>query len=323
MTTAATVAAGARRRHTSALHRLGSPLVTTTRALRVITLSDDVGHLAQRAITLQPFPARCNRSPLDGRLVPRHKGMRGCPSSFRSRAWALGRSPAARGPAHTTSGGVDVAYCETVPDLVERVTEVELAFSAWETESAGSRWTSLARIGRLTCTHREIRRPFRKGSDGSGCAIGVPSVEAASREGRDERTASPLPANPRGECCEAGSVELVEGVGPAGEGHEERFAGPADLGAVAVLPVEVGGDGSDVGGVLLRGQHRRAEREVECFDEAIGRDLSGQVQRAADVLLVDEAVGQADPAAEPGGEAAAASRWACRISRSWSGWWSW
>lgn len=64
-------------------------------------------------------------------------------------------------------------------------------------------------------------------------------------------------------------------------------------------PVEVGGDNPQAGAVPLRRQDRGAQGEVECGAESVWRDFAGEPERSADVLVVDEAVGQPDPAAEP------------------------
>ena len=49
---------------------------------------------------------------------------------------------------------------------------------------------------------------------------------------------------------------------------------------------------------------RRGPGEVQRGAHPVGGDVAGQAERAADVLVVDDAVGERDPAAEAGGQAA-------------------
>lgn len=60
-----------------------------------------------------------------------------------------------------------------------------------------------------------------------------------------------------------GTFEFVEGVGAPGEGQEERLGGACYLGAVAVLPVEVGGDEAESVRVVLRGKDGGFEGDLQ------------------------------------------------------------
>lgn len=94
------------------------------------------------------------------------------------------------------------------------------------------------------------------------------------------------------------STQLVERIGPSGHGHQRGFARALDVFAASTRPVHVSGGQSDAAQVPEPLHRRGGVSEVECVKQALGRDRAGQVQGPADVLLVDEAVGDRDGTTE-------------------------
>ena len=90
----------------------------------------------------------------------------------------------------------------------------------------------------------------------------------------------------------------------AGHGHQEGFGGSFDGGSGSGAPVEVGGGQGESADAFLGADGGRGAGELQGAEQAIGGDLAGQAEWAADVLVMDEAVGEGDPAAEAGGESA-------------------
>jgi len=88
----------------------------------------------------------------------------------------------------------------------------------------------------------------------------------------------------------------------ASDGHEERFAGAVNLRTAPERPLHVGGDQADVEGPQYPADRRGEQRRAQRRDEALGGDLPGRAEWAADVLVVDQSVGQPDRPAggEPG-----------------------
>ena len=96
-----------------------------------------------------------------------------------------------------------------------------------------------------------------------------------------------------------GSAEILQRVGAAGHRHQQRLAGALHVGALAVRPVDVGGDQTHAAGAPGASDGRRVAREVQRCPQPLGRDrFAGMPSAPTDVLLVNHVVGQRDPAAE-------------------------
>jgi hypothetical protein len=87
-------------------------------------------------------------------------------------------------------------------------------------------------------------------------------------------------------------------------GHQQRLRRAFDDGPGSAGPVEVGGGQGEAFDALLRPEGSGGAAEVEGVPQPVVGDRAGQAEWAADVLVVDDAVGQGDPAAEGRGQPA-------------------
>jgi ABC-type bacteriocin/lantibiotic exporter with double-glycine peptidase domain len=105
---------------------------------------------------------------------------------------------------------------------------------------------------------------------------------------------------------QARPAELAVDAPPAGHRQDQRLARPLDDRAVPAAPADVGRDQGEPPDALLRPDRPGGRPELQRLAQPVLGDLPRQPERSPDVLLVDQAVGERDPAAEAGGEPARA-----------------
>src|SRR4051794_20520236 len=83
--------------------------------------------------------------------------------------------------------------------------------------------------------------------------------------------------------ADAAALEFRERDVAAARGEQDRLAGPADFGAFAVRPIDVGGHQPEAGDAFLGADESREPwDEIEGRDQAIARDGAGHSERTAD-----------------------------------------